>query len=196
MFKRTFDFTCSLVGLVLLLPFFLIISLWIKLDSRGGIFYKQLRVGRYNKDFYLYKFRTMANGSDKKSLITIGNDDSRITSAGRFLRKYKVDELPQLINVLKGDMSLVGPRPEVRKYVDLYSEQQMKVLNARPGITDIASIKFRNENEILKNQENPEQYYMEILMPEKLNLNLQYLSERSFFGDILLIINTFFKIIK
>ncbi|NHF61090.1 sugar transferase [Flavobacteriaceae bacterium TP-CH-4] len=196
MLKRIFDFVCSLVGLGLLFPFFLIVALWIRLDSKGKVFYKQVRVGKHNKDFYLYKFRTMADGSDKKTLITIGNDDARITNAGRFLRKYKIDELPQLINVLKGDMSLVGPRPEVRKYVDLYSESQMKVLDTRPGITDIASIKFRNENEILKGQENPEQYYVEHLMPEKLELNLQYLADRSFFGDIQLIFNTFFKIIK
>lgn len=196
MFKRVFDFACALIGLALLFPFFLLISIWIKMDSGGDVFYKQLRVGRHNKDFYLYKFRTMAHGSDKKGLITVGNDDSRITKAGGFLRKYKIDELPQLINVLKGDMSLVGPRPEVRKYVDLYSDRQMKVLDARPGITDVASIKFSNENEILRDQEDPEKYYIETVMPEKLDLNLQYLAGRNFFGDIKLIFNTFFKVLK
>ncbi len=196
MLKRVFDFTCSFLGLLLLLPLFLCVALWIKLDSGGKVFYRQLRVGRYNSDFFLYKFRTMADGSDKKGLITVGNDDSRITRAGGFLRKYKIDELPQLINVLKGDMSLVGPRPEVRKYVARYSSQQMKVLDARPGITDVASIKFRNENEILKHQENPEQYYLDSVMPEKLDLNLKYLAGRSFFGDIKIIFNTFFKVLK
>jgi lipopolysaccharide/colanic/teichoic acid biosynthesis glycosyltransferase len=196
MIKRAFDFTCSAIGLLLLLPLFLLISAWIKLDSKGNVFYKQPRVGKDNKDFLLYKFRTMALGSDKKGLITVGNDDSRITRAGGFLRKFKIDELPQLFNVLKGDMSLVGPRPEVRKYVDLYSPAQLKVLEARPGITDVASIKFRNENELLKAQNNPEKFYIERVMPEKLDLNLLYLADRSFFSDVQIILNTIFKVLK
>ncbi|RKR07167.1 lipopolysaccharide/colanic/teichoic acid biosynthesis glycosyltransferase [Maribacter vaceletii] len=196
MVKRIFDFFSSLIGIILLFPLFIIIFIWVKYDSIGDVFYKQTRVGINNQDFLLYKFRTMAVGSDKKGLITVGNDDVRITNSGKFLRKYKLDELPQLINVLKGDMSLVGPRPEVRKYVDLYTEEQMKVFRVKPGITDVASIKYSNENEVLKNQTNPNQYYIEQLMPEKLNLNLDYISNRSFFSDLQVIINTFTKILK
>lgn len=186
----------SLAGLILLLPLLIIIAAIIKLDSRGGILYKQPRVGKNNREFYLYKFRTMRNNSDRNGLLTVGEKDSRITRAGYYLRKYKLDELPQLLNVVKGDMRLVGPRPEVRKYVDLYTEEQKTVLNVEPGITDPASIRFRNESEILGKAENPEQFYINYIMPRKLNLNLQYLGQRSFLKDINVIFNTFYAIIK
>lgn len=190
--KRLFDIVCSFFGLLVLSPLFVFLSLWVGLGSKGGVFYKQKRVGRFNKDFTLYKFRSMRVGSDKKGLLTIGGKDSRVTKAGFFIRKYKLDELPQLLNVLKGDMSFVGPRPEVRKYVDMYTERQLKVLDVRPGITDLASIKYRNENDLLATADNPEQYYIDFVMQDKLALNLQYIETRSFFGDIKLIFRTIF----
>lgn len=190
--KRLFDVVCSFFGLLVLSPLFVFLSLWVGLGSKGGVFYKQKRVGRFNKDFTLYKFRSMRVGSDKKGLLTIGGKDSRVTKAGYFIRKYKLDELPQLFNVLKGDMSFVGPRPEVRKYVDMYTERQLKVLDVRPGITDLASIKYRNENDLLAAADNPEQYYIDVVMQDKLALNLQYIETRSFFGDIKLIFRTIF----
>lgn len=190
--KRLFDVVCSFFGLLVLSPLFIFLSLWVGLGSKGGVFYKQKRVGRFNKDFTLYKFRSMRVGADKKGLLTIGGKDSRVTKAGFFIRKYKLDELPQLLNVLKGDMSFVGPRPEVRKYVDMYTERQLKVLDVRPGITDLASIKYRNENDLLATADNPEQYYIDVVMQDKLALNLQYIETRSFFGDIKLIFRTIF----
>ncbi|MEE0961879.1 MAG: sugar transferase [Bacteroidales bacterium] len=190
--KRLFDVVCSFFGLLVLSPLFVFLSLWVGLGSKGGVFYKQKRVGRFNKDFTLYKFRSMRVGADKKGLLTIGGKDSRVTKAGFFIRKYKLDELPQLLNVLKGDMSFVGPRPEVRKYVDMYTERQLKVLDVRPGITDLASIKYRNENDLLATADNPEQYYIDFVMQDKLALNLQYIETRSFFGDIKLIFRTIF----
>lgn len=190
--KRLFDVVCSFFGLLVLSPLFVFLSLWVGLGSKGGVFYKQKRVGRFNKDFTLYKFRSMRVGADKKGLLTIGGKDSRVTKAGFFIRKYKLDELPQLLNVLKGDMSFVGPRPEVRKYVDMYTERQLKVLDVRPGITDLASIKYRNENDLLAAVDNPEQYYIDVVMQDKLALNLQYIETRSFFGDIKLIFRTIF----
>lgn len=190
--KRLFDIVCSFFGLLVLSPLFVFLSLWVGLGSKGGVFYKQKRVGRFNKDFTLYKFRSMRVGSDKKGLLTIGGKDSRVTKAGFFIRKYKLDELPQLLNVLKGDMSFVGPRPEVRKYVDMYTERQLKVLDVRPGITDLASIKYRNENDLLAAADNPEKYYIDVVMQDKLALNLQYIETRSFFGDIKLIFRTIF----
>jgi hypothetical protein len=166
----------------------------ILLDSRGGIFYRQIRVGKNNHDFYLLKFRSMKSNSDKKGLLTVGSNDSRITNSGKFLRKYKVDELPQLINVLKGEMSIVGPRPEVRKYVDLYTSQQKNVLSVRPGITDYASIEFRNENDILANSKNPEEVYINEIMPAKLDLNLKYIGNRTVSTYLKIIIKTVIKV--
>ena len=194
MLKRIFDFLLALIGIIFLLPLFILISIFIKLDSLEPIFYKQIRVGVNNKNFELFKFRTMASGSDKKGLITVGNNDSRITKPGAFLRKYKLDEFPQLINVLNGDMSLVGPRPEVRKYVSLYTEKQLTVLTVKPGITDIASITFSNENELLKGQDDPENFYIETIMPEKLRLNLEYIEKMNFIYDLKLILMTIKKI--
>lgn len=174
---RFFDLLFSLFGLILLLPFFLIISIAIVIGSRGGIFYIQERVGKNNRNFRLVKFRTMRSRADKQGGLTIGARDSRITNTGFFLRKYKLDELPQLINVLKGEMSLVGPRPELRKYVALYSEEQKKVLAVRPGITDIASLEYINENEILGVSADPERMYIEQIMPAKLELNRKFLED-------------------
>ena len=194
--KRLFDIIASACGLLVLSPLFLILALWIKLDSQGPVFYKQIRVGRFNKDFQLYKFRSMRMGSDKKGLITVGDRDPRITKSGYFIRKYKLDEFPQLINVLKGDMSLVGPRPEVRKYVAMYTPEQMCVLDVRPGITDLASIRYRNENELLAKAEDPDKYYIEVIMQDKLRINLEYVENHSFWYDIKLIFQTFYAIVK
>ena len=196
MAKRFFDFILSLFGIIILFPFLLIPALLIPLGSKGGVFYKQTRVGQYNKDFKLIKFRTMKVESDKSGLLTTSSRDPRITKIGYYLRKYKIDEFPQLINVLLGDMSLVGPRPEVRKYVKLYSEEQMKVLDHRPGITDVASIEYSNENEILESKEEPEKFYIEEIMPKKLDLNLEYIKSRSLYTDLKLIGHTFLKIIS
>ncbi len=196
MLKRLFDIFFSLLGVILLTPLFLIIAILILVDSRGGVFYKQLRVGYNNSDFKLFKFRTMAIGSDKKGLITVGSRDSRVTPIGYYLRKYKIDELPQLINVLIGDMSLVGPRPEVRKYVSMYTPDQLKVLSVKPGITDYASLEYSNENELLGNSENPEEMYIKEIMPAKLALNLKYIKEKNVLMDFSLILKTLFKIIS
>lgn len=194
--KRFLDILSSSVVLLVLLPVWLVIALLIAMESKGGVFYKQVRVGKDNKDFFLYKFRTMRVGSDKKGLLTVGERDNRITRVGYFLRKYKIDEFPQLLNVIKGDMSIVGPRPEVRKYVDLYTTEQMKVLSVRPGLTDLASIKYVHENEVLAASDNPEQTYIDEVMPAKLDLNLQYIATQSLMGDIRLIFNTFLAILK
>lgn len=190
--KRLFDITASFFGIIILSPLLIFIGLWVGLSSKGGVFYKQIRVGKNNKDFKLYKFRSMRVNSDKQGLLTVGSKDSRITTAGYFIRKYKIDELPQLFNVLKGDMSFVGPRPEVRRYVDLYSEEQMKVLKVAPGITDPASIKYRNENDILSSQSNPEEYYIQHIMPDKLKINIDYINTQTFIKDIKIIFQTIF----
>lgn len=176
---RFFDFLFTVLGLIILSPLFLIVAIWIKLDSSGPVFYRQTRVGKNNKDFKLLKFRSMVIDADKKGLITVGGRDPRVTRPGYFIRKYKLDELPQLINVLIGDMSLVGPRPEVRKYVDLYDQAQRKVLSVKPGITDYASIEYIDENEILGKAENPEKVYIEQIMPEKILYNMKYIQNRS-----------------
>lgn len=195
MMKRLFDIIASGLGLLVLSPLFLILALWIKLDSQGPVFYRQMRVGKDNKDFRIFKFRSMRVGADKGSLVTIGGRDPRITRSGYIIRKLKLDELPQLINVFVGDMSLVGPRPEVRHYVNYWTPEQMHVLDVRPGITDPASIKFRNENELMEKAENPEEYYIHVIMQEKLKLYIDYVNHHSFFGDIGLILKTFWVII-
>lgn len=194
--KRIFDLLFSFLGLVILSPFLLVIAILIVIDSKGDIFYLQQRVGKDNKDFNIFKFRTMRPNSDKQGLLTVGAKDSRITKIGVFLRKYKIDELPQLINVLIGNMSFVGPRPEVRKYVDLYNSEQKKVLTVKPGITDYASIEYSNENELLARSENPEKTYIEEIMPVKLELNLKYIKEASLLTDIKIIFKTFAKIVS
>ena len=194
--KRLFDIIASFIGIMMLFPVFIIISILIIIDSGFPIFYRQSRVGKNNIDFKLWKFRSMHTDADKRGFLTVGDRDPRITKMGFLLRKTKLDELPQLINVLNGAMSLVGPRPEVRRYVDHYDDAQMRVLSIRPGITDNASIKFRNETEILANQENPEQYYIDHILPEKTALYLKYVDSRSFLGDLKMIINTFVAIIR
>ena len=194
--KRLFDIVASGLGLIVLSPLFLILAIWIKLDSKGPVFYRQVRVGKDNKDFRIFKFRSMRVGSDKGSLVTIGGRDPRVTKSGYWIRKFKLDELPQLINVFVGDMSLVGPRPEVRHYVDYWTPEQMHVLDVRPGITDPASIKFRNENELMEQAEDPEKYYIEVIMQEKIKLYLEYVEKHSFFYDLGLIFKTFWVIVK
>lgn len=194
--KRFFDILASGIGLIILSPLFLILAIWIKLDSKGPVFYRQVRVGLHNKDFRIFKFRSMRVGSDKGSLVTIGGRDPRITRSGYIIRKLKLDELPQLINVFVGDMSLVGPRPEVRHYVNYWTPEQMHVLDVRPGITDPASIKFRNENELMEKAENPEEYYIHVIMQEKLKLYIDYVNHHSFFGDICLIFKTFWVVVS
>ncbi|MEI3459500.1 MAG: sugar transferase [Bacteroides cellulosilyticus] len=193
--KRLFDIVASGLGLLCLSPLFLILAVWIKCDTPGPVFYRQTRVGRYNRDFRLYKFRSMRIGADRQGLITVGGHDTRITRSGYFIRKYKLDEFPQLINVFIGDMSLVGPRPEVRKYVDLYTQEQMHVLDVRPGITDPASIRYRNENELLAQAVDPDRYYIETIMPDKLRINLEYVANHSFWSDIVFIFKTFWEIV-
>ncbi|MEA3477193.1 MAG: sugar transferase [Bacteroidota bacterium] len=182
--KRLFDIIFSFFGLILLLPLFIVLIIWVFMDSRGGAFYKQVRVGRNNKDFNLHKFRTMVLGSDQQGLLTIGETDKRITGAGKFLRKYKLDELPQLFNILIGEMSFIGPRPEVRKFVDLYTPEQEAVLKVRPGLTDYASMKYIDENKLLGESDNPEKTYIEVIMPAKLALNQKYIQEQSLGTDI------------
>lgn len=194
--KRLFDLLASGIGLILVGPLFLILAIWIKLDSKGPVFYRQVRVGKDNKDFRIYKFRSMRVGSDKGSLITVGGHDPRITRSGYFIRKFKLDELPQLINVFIGDMSLVGPRPEVRRYVDYWTPEQMHVLDVRPGITDPASIRYRNENELLEQAEDPDKYYIEVIMQDKIKLYLDYVQHHTFWGDIKLIFQTFWTIVS
>jgi lipopolysaccharide/colanic/teichoic acid biosynthesis glycosyltransferase len=181
------DYVFSLIGLIILSPVFLLVALLVKVTSKGPVFFRQNRVGKDGRDFKVYKFRTMYTDADKKGLLTVGGKDKRVTSVGYYLRKFKLDELPQLLNVLAGDMSLVGPRPEVRKYVDLYTIEQRKVLSVRPGITDYASIEYRNENDLLATATNPEEMYVEDIMPKKIALNFNYINNRS--------VKTYFEII-
>ena len=195
MLKRLFDIIASLFGLLILSPLFILIALLIVLGSGFPFFYLQNRVGKNNQDFKLFKFRTMRKDSDKKGLLTVGGRDPRVTGIGYYLRKYKLDELPQLLNVLFGTMSLVGPRPEVRKYVNLYTTEQQKVLQAKPGITDYASIEYFSENELLAQSDNPEKTYIEEIMPAKLKLNQRYISEQGILTDIKIIFKTIAKII-
>lgn len=193
---RFFDILFSLLGLFFLFPVFLLLYLTIRLESKGSGFYKQLRVGRGSRDFYVYKFRSMRVGADKRGLITVGGRDPRITRIGYFIRKYKLDELPQLFNVLKGDMSIVGPRPEVRKYVDLYTEEQQRVLSVRPGITDYASIEYVDENLILGKAEEPDKAYVELIMPDKIRYNMKYINNQSLKEYFKIIFLTFWSIIR
>jgi len=196
MLKRIFDIVFSLIGIIILLPFLFLFTILVIIDSGFPVFYFQKRVGRNGIDFSLLKFRTMKKDSDKKGLLTVGEKDSRITSSGYFLRKYKIDELPQLFNVLIGSMSLVGPRPEVKKYVEMYNAEQKKVLSVKPGITDYASIEYANENAILAKSENPEQLYINEVMPAKLKLNLKYIEDQSFFTDLKIIFKTIGRIVS
>jgi lipopolysaccharide/colanic/teichoic acid biosynthesis glycosyltransferase len=194
MMKRGFDVLFSFLALVILIPLFIAISLLVVMGSEGSAFYFQKRVGRNGKDFTLIKFRTMLKKSDSIGLLTIGENDSRITKTGRWLRKYKLDELPQLVNIFLGDMSIVGPRPEVRKYVDLYSPEQLTVLSVRPGLTDYASLEYINENNLLSSFSYPERAYIEKIMPDKLMLNLKYIKEQGFMKDLKIIFRTISRI--
>lgn len=189
---RFFDLIFSIMGLVILSPLFIVLYLLIRIESKGGGFYSQERIGKNGKPFKLYKFRSMRIGSDKKGLITIGEKDNRITKTGFILRKYKLDELPQLWNVFIGDMSLVGPRPEVKKYTDLYTEEQKQVLHVRPGITDWASIKYVDENKILGESKTPDEVYVNLIMPNKIKLNMVYIQNQTL-GEYFKIIFTTFK---
>ncbi len=196
MLKRLFDILFSLLGLIILSPFLVFISLLVGFTSKGGVFYFQERIGKNQKPFKLFKFRTMRVNSDSKGLITIGGRDPRITAVGYYLRKYKIDELPQLLNVFFGTMSLVGPRPEVRKYVELYNEEQKKVLAVKPGITDYASLEYFSENELLAKSVNPEETYIKEVMPAKLKLNKKYIAEAGLLTDLKIIFRTFKRIIS
>ncbi len=196
MLKRLFDIVLSFLGLILLLPLLIVIGVCVSVSSKGGVFYRQERVGLNGKLFKLYKYRSMRIDADKSGLLTVGSRDVRITKIGYFLRKYKLDELPQLLNVLLGDMSLVGPRPEVKKYVDLYTLQQQKVLQVRPGITDYASLAYFEENELLAKSNNPEKTYIEEVMPTKLKLNERYIGEAGLITDVKIILKTLRRILS
>lgn len=195
MIKRAFDVVFSFIGLVILSPLLILIAIIIKIDSKGSVLFIQGRVGKNNKDFKIFKFRTMRVQSQKKGLLTLGNNDSRITKIGYFLRRYKIDEFPQLINILVGDMSFVGPRPELRYYVNFYNEDDMKIFTVRPGITGLASLKYRNEVELLKAAKNPEDYFINTIIPDKLKFNKEYIKRKNFFFDLKLIIITIIKVI-
>jgi len=193
---RFLDIFFSVCGLLLCLPLFIVLAILISLDSKGGVFYSQVRVGKDDKDFRLLKFRSMRANSDKKIGLTIGNRDSRITSTGYYLRRLKLDELPQLINVLKGEMSLVGPRPEIRKYVNMYTPDQRLVLNVKPGITDYASLEYINENEILEKSSQPEKDYIGIIMPAKIELNMRFINDPSLSNYFRILGKTLVKILQ
>lgn len=194
MLKRALDILFSVLGLIMLFPFIMIIGLLIKMDSAGPVIFKQRRIGKDYREFTLYKFRTMFHNNKNSNLpLTLSNRDKRITRIGYFMRKFKVDEFPQLVNVIKGDMSLVGPRPEVERYIRYFPEEYRKILAVRPGITDFASVKYRNENEILAEQENPEDYYVNVLLKDKIRLNNYYLVNHNFLMDIRIILATVFR---
>ncbi|TDB52591.1 sugar transferase [Photorhabdus luminescens] len=193
--KRLFDFISSLIGLILLLPILITIAIWIKMDSKGPIFFRQKRVGQYNQDFYIHKFRSMTTGSEQKGQLTIGHD-LRITNSGKFIRKYKIDELAQLIDVVRGKMSLVGPRPEVPQFMDKYPDDiRNKILSIKPGITDLASIEMIDENQILSQYNDPHQAYIDIIMPIKAKYYLEYIDKKSFFYDLKIIFKTIYKVV-
>ncbi len=193
--KRLFDITLSLTGIILCIPVLIILTFLIKLDSKGPVFYRQERIGLHLKKFFVMKFRTMHTGADKNGLLTIGNHDKRITKIGYWLRKYKIDELPQLFNILKGEMSFVGPRPEVEKYVEFYNAVQKRVLTVKPGITDWASIQFIDENQLLENTDDPEQYYITKILPIKIAQNLKYIDNNNVWIDLKIISFTLRSII-
>lgn len=191
--KRLFDIIFSMIILLLFMPFGLIISLLILLSGKGGVFYIQERVGKNGRPFGLLKFRTMRKDADKLGKLTVGMRDPRITKIGYYLRKSKLDEFPQFINVLKGEMSVVGPRPEVKEYTDLYTDEQRKVLTVKPGITDFASLEYYRENELLGKSDDPRQTYIEEIMPEKIKLNLKYIESQGLGTDLKIIGRTFLK---
>lgn len=193
---RLFDIIFSLLGIIILTPLFFVVYLFIVFESKGGGFYKQIRVGKDGRQFYLYKFRSMYVDADKGRLITVGEKDPRMTRSGVFIRKYKIDELPQLINVLKGDMSLVGPRPEVPRYVNLYSDEQKKILCVKPGVTDYASIVYSDESSLLGMAEDPERMYVEVIMPDKIRLNMIYVNNKTITQYFKIIFMTLLEIVR
>lgn len=195
MVKRIFDITLSLILLSMFFPFGLLISVWILIESSGGVFYKQARIGQKGIPFKMFKFRSMRQNSDKLGQLTVGMRDPRITRSGYFIRKYKLDEFPQFINVLKGDMSIVGPRPEVKEFVDLYTDEQRKILNVKPGITDYASLEYFKENELLGLSDDPRKTYVEEIMPAKIELNMKYIQHPGLLNDIQIMWRTFLKIV-
>ncbi len=192
--KRLFDFVFSSIGLIIFSPLLLIISIAIKFSSKGKILFKQKRIGIGYKEFTIYKFRTMYENSGGIQLTT--KSDNRVTSVGKFLRKSKLDELPQLINVLFGDMSFVGPRPEVKRYADKYKENEKEVFKLKPGITDYASIRFINENELLERKTDPEKYYLDEIVPKKVKINLDYAKDATVLKDIVVILKTIFRVVS
>lgn len=195
MVKRIFDITLSLILLSIFFPFGLLISVWILIESSGGVFYKQARIGQKGIPFKMFKFRSMRQNSDKLGQLTVGMRDPRITRSGYFIRKFKLDEFPQFINVLKGDMSIVGPRPEVKEFVDLYTDEQRKILNVKPGITDYASLEYFKENELLGLSDDPRKTYVEEIMPAKIELNMKYIQHPGLLNDIKIMWRTFLKIV-
>ena len=195
MLKRIFDITLSLILLSIFFPFGLLISTWILIESSGGVFYKQARIGQKGIPFKMFKFRSMRQNSDKLGQLTVGMRDPRITRSGYFIRKYKLDEFPQFINVLKGDMSIVGPRPEVKEFVDLYTDEQRKILNVKPGITDYASLEYFKENELLGLSDDPRKTYIDEIMPAKIELNMKYIQHPGLLNDIKIMWRTFLKIV-
>lgn len=194
--KRIFDIVCSIIILLFFFPFGLILSLFIAIESPGGIFYRQERIGKNGVPFKLFKFRSMRKDADKSGKLTVGMRDARITRTGYFIRKFKLDEFPQFINVILGDMSIVGPRPEVREYTDLYTDEQRQILNVRPGITDLASLEYFEENELLGKSDNPQKTYIEEIMPAKIELNKKYLANPSLGNDLNIMWKTFLRIIR
>jgi len=192
--KRVFDLVVSTIALICLAPFFLVIAVIVIADSKGPVFFRQVRVGKDNKDFGLLKFRSMVVNQSNKVQLTIGSRDSRITKSGYWLRKYKLDELPQLLNIFKGEMSFVGPRPEVRKYVNLYTNEQQKVLSVKPGLTDWASIQFSNESDLLASSNDPENFYIQEIIPVKLSQNLSYIERNNLWIDFQIIFLTIKKV--
>lgn len=193
--KRLFDIVFALLGLVLTLPLFAVIALLIKRDSEGPVFYRAPRVGKDGKPFKMLKFRTMVANADKIGGPSTANDDPRITRVGRFLRRYKLDELPQLINVLKGEMSFVGPRPEVQQYVDMYTEEEKAILTVKPGITDWASLWNSDEGAVLAGSPDPEKAYLELIRPTKIKLQLEYVRRRSFLTDLGILLRTVMAVV-
>ncbi|PQQ43069.1 glycosyl transferase [Photorhabdus luminescens] len=195
MIKRIFDLLSSSIGLVVLSPILIMITIWIKVDSKGPIFFRQKRVGQYNQYFYIHKFRSMNTGSEQRGQLTVGNDP-RITNSGKFIRKYKLDELAQLIDVIQGKMSLVGPRPEVPQFINKYPDDvRNKILSVKPGITDLASIEMIDENQILSKYKDPHQAYIDIIMPIKAKYYLEYIDNKSFLYDLIIIFKTIYKVV-
>ena len=193
--KRIFDILLSIIILLLFLPVGLIMALWILFESKGGVFYRQERIGQFGNPFLILKFRSMRKDADKLGKLTVGRDP-RITQSGHFLRKFKLDEFPQFINVLKGEMSIVGPRPEVKEFADLYTEDQRQILNIKPGITDYASVEYFNENEMLGKSEDPHKTYIEVIMPAKIELNKKYLANPTLGTDLSIMWRTFKRMVS